>query len=102
MALISLLVRDVITEKFEVGKDEWGWNIYKPTGIYDLHLNKLLNTNTYMVVFNKPQEKLMQQFEEHVKDKLNILLKTKPAVNSNYRGTGPRNTLFIFEVKDDA
>ena len=55
-----------------------------------------------MVVFNKPQEKLMQQFEEHVKDKLNILLKTKPAVNSNYRGTGPRNTLFIFEVKDDA
>ena len=102
MALISLRVSDVITEKFEVGKNEWGWYISKPTGIYDLHLNKLLNTNTYMVVFNLTQEKLMQQFEEHVKDKLNILLKTKPAVNSNYRGTGPRNTLFIFEVKDDA
>ena len=102
MALISLRVSDVITEKFEVGKNEWGWYISKPTGIYDLHLNKLLNTNTYMIVFNLTQEKLMQQFEEHVKDKLNILLKTKPAVNSNHRGTGPRNTLFIFEVKDDA
>ena len=59
MALISLRVSDVITEKLEVGKHEWGWNIYKPTGIYDLHLNKLLNTNTYMIVFNLTQEKLM-------------------------------------------
>ena len=60
--------------------------------------NNLFNyEDTYMVVFGPTQQCELILFEEKFKGKL--LFKGKPASNTNHRGSGPRNTLIIFEME---
>ena len=103
MALVSLNVSAVIIDKRVPTnkKDSYGWHIYK--NILDINpYYKLKKEDTYMIVFGPHQEERLDFFEKSVAPNYNVLFKSKKACNRNHRGTGPRNTLFIFEVKDDA
>ena len=99
MALIGLSVADLIKETAVAdGRDRYGWTRYKYE--YDLRPGvKLNNKDTYLIVFGPDQTERLEVFKE--KFKCNVLYEAPKSCNSNYPGDGPRNTLFIFEMKDE-
>lgn len=53
---------------------------------------------TCVAIFGPNQEKYLNTFLES--NKYKIVYKSKKCVNPNYRDSGPRNTVVIFESKD--
>ena len=88
MSLVSLGVRDVILYDWETG-DYQKSDYFKPN-----------NKDTYMVVFGPGQERQFNFFQKELAKDYNILYEAPKAFNKRYR-TGPRNTLIIFETKDE-
>ena len=88
MSLVSLNV-------WEVVKTNWGAD-----PIESIYFNPKPN-NTYMIVFGPDQDKQLNFFNKRIKDKYNILYEAPRAYNKRYPLSGPRNTLFIFETKDE-
>lgn len=88
MSLVSLSVNDIIR--------------------YDWHAQAFVTTdgfrpkkeNTYMFVFGPDQERHYSFFQNIMAKDYNILYEAPRAFNKRYN-TGPRNTLIIFETKDE-
>ena len=91
MSLVSINVPDLIQLNWITNNDRTGsLNPYfKPK-----------TENTYMIVFG-PHQNLQLNFFRSIKDRFNILYEAPKALNKRYPGSGPRNTLFIFETKDE-
>ena len=101
MSLIDCFVDDIITTKVRsIGKDQYGWDKW---GYYP-QLNpefKMDPNDTYMVVFGPEQtnEGYLAMFEKEYGK--HIIYKSKRALNNNHDGEYARNTLIIFEMKDE-
>ena len=88
MSLVSLYVSDVVY---------FSWNTNKYEKSLSFHPKK---ENTYMVVFGPGQDGILKFFKEEVAKDYNILYEAPKAFNKRYN-TPPRNTLIIFETKDE-
>ena len=92
MSIVSVPVRDVTCRKVISG--DWPNYIYKEEVCGSPYYN---NNDTYMVVFGPTQHYELGIFERNFKGK--VLFRGKPACNINHKGSGPRNTLIIFEME---
>lgn len=86
-----------IAEIYTGKKDRWGWPIYRRiTKVSKEFIKKDFNDkDTYLVVFGPSQASEMKLFKRAFKK--HIIYEAPKSTNSNHPGTGPRNTLFIFE-----
>ena len=88
MSLVSLYATDVT---------QYSWRLNK--FIRGEYFNPK-KEHTYMVVFGPGQDGLLKFFKEEVAKDYNILYEAPKAFNKRYK-TPPRNTLIIFETKDE-
>ena len=91
MSVVTVAVRDVVYRMPVEGT--WPHIIYKEVVCGSPYYNK---DDTYMVVFGVTQSCELGIFDRGFKGK--VLFRGKPACNINYKGSGPRNTLIIFEM----
>lgn len=88
MANVSLTVYDVIHSKYSYSNNKIEYSIssgFKPSP-----------EHTYFIVFNYAQTGEQEFFEKNFGDK--VIFKSKQAFNKRYPSSGPRNTLYIFEI----
>lgn len=90
MSLVSLNV-------WEVVHTTWSREGYIPSESSRFKPN---SKDTYMIVFGPDQDNHLKLFNS-IKSKYNILYEAPRAYNKRYPTSGPRNTLFIFETKDE-
>ena len=88
MSLVSLYATDVVIYSWIENKHKKG-SYFQPK-----------KEHTYMVVFGPGQDGLLKFFKEEVAKDYNILYEAPKAFNKRYK-TPPRNTLIIFETKDE-
>lgn len=95
MSFISLRVIDLVYSKY-VGT----WPTQELKVVLDEPFDRYFNKeHTYLVVFGPTQFKEQEVFEKEFAK--HIIFKSRKACNTNHKGSGPRNTLFIFERNDD-
>ena len=88
MANISLSVYDVIHTSYNQDGHKYNYSVsnsFKPSP-----------EHTYFIVFNYAQLGEQEHFEKTFGDK--VIFKSKQAFNKRYPNSGPRNTLYIFEI----
>lgn len=88
----------ISVENINTGKrDRYGWPIFRRiTTVSKEFIKKDFNDkDTYLVVFGPSQTKEMKLFKRAFKK--HIIYEAPKSTNSNHPGTGPRNTLFVFE-----
>lgn len=88
MANVSLSVYDVIHTRYPYSNNRTEYGIrssFRPS-----------TEHTYFIVFNYAQTGEQEFFEKNFGDK--VIFKSKQAFNKRYPNSGPRNTLYIFEM----
>jgi hypothetical protein len=91
MALIATALNPIL--KYDRNSNK-GW------GAYILDSKKIKSEHTYTIVLNPYQKEYLKQLEDN-KD-IKILFKSPLAVNKTPgHGAAPRNTVVVFELKDD-
>lgn len=88
--VISLGVNSIVNYVYDRG-----WRFPPKLDVY-----RLPKDNTYITIFGPAQQGEMKKFKEA--KHIDILFESMKAVNKNNgHGEHPRNTLFIYEMKDD-
>lgn len=91
MSIVSVAVSTVVGR---VATGVWPNYTYKEFACASRYYNK---DDTYMVVFGPAQGHELGMFDRNFKGK--VLFRSRPACNINHKGSGPRNTLIIFEME---
>ncbi len=107
MAIISLKNEDVIWIDHEktgvLLKNSWGalYPEFKAVAVLNPKFKGLEKEHTYLMVYNNSSTYKLSHdfFLEKFKD--NIIFEAPMSTNSNHPGTGPRNTLYVLEVKNE-